>query len=195
MQTFRTTAKTLAYLITTAVIVSTVSAGWILLFGVRAKPSTSDCVIILGCGLYGSTPSSFLMARLDEGARLYREGYARRIIVSGGMGSGEDITEAEAMRKYLLDMDVDGADIITEEKSTSTLTNLEYSRAKMKEHNLTTAIVVSNAYHLARCSVIAKRLGIEATFSGVEVPQHRQTEWAGFLREIPAVIYTFVTGG
>jgi len=76
-------ARILAYLLTLAVISSTVLAGWIAYFGTRVEPAKADCVIVLGCGLYGSTPSPFLMARLDEGIRLYRGGYAGKIIVSG----------------------------------------------------------------------------------------------------------------
>lgn len=132
------------------------------------------------------------MARLDEGIRLYREGYAGRIIVSGGRGPGEDITEAEAMSRYLLQKGVPGTDIIAEGQSTSTLTNLQYSQAKMNENGLHSAIVVSNTYHLARCSVLAARLGLEATFSGVRLPQYPQVELAGFLREIPAIMYSFL---
>lgn len=79
-------------------------------FGARARPSASDCAIVLGCGLYGTAPSPFLMARLDEGARLYREGYANRIIVSGGKGPGEDITEADAMKDYLVERGVPSAE-------------------------------------------------------------------------------------
>lgn len=127
----RRTGRCLAYLITAIVIASTASAGWIAYLGFRARPSVSDCIIILGCGLYGSTPSPFLMARLDEGIRLFREGYAHRIIVSGGRGPGENITEAEAMKDYLVAAGVPGADIITEGESTSTLTSLTKTLASL----------------------------------------------------------------
>ena len=79
-----------------------------------------------------------------------------------------------------------------EDTSISTRANLANSQAKMAESGLSSAIVVSNAYHLARCSVIARRLGLDATFSGVRLPQFKQIEMAGFLREIPATILALI---
>lgn len=180
------------YIITLAVILPTVAAGWVIYSGSKADPEPADCIIVLGCGLYGSTPSPFLMARLDEGLRLYDERYADKIIVSGGQGPGEDITEAEAMRRYLLSRGVPSSDIILEDESTSTLTNLRNSQALMEDNGLGSAIVVSNAYHLGRCRLLARKLGLDATFSGVRLPQYRQVELKGILREIPAVMLAFV---
>lgn len=188
----RSAARAIAYILTAAVIAFTVFAGWIVSFGARTGPKPADCVIVLGCGLYGSAPSPFLMARLDEGMRLYLEGYAGTIIVSGGQGPGEDITEAEAMRRYLLLRGIPSADIIMEDRSTSTLTNLQFSRELMDEAGLSSAIIVSNWYHLARCQVYAGRLDIDASFSGVRLPQYRQVELRGFVREIPAIILAFL---
>ncbi|MGE5579601.1 MAG: YdcF family protein [Bacillota bacterium] len=183
--------KALAYIITLAIILPTIAAGWVIYSGSKAQPGPADCIIVLGCGLYGSTPSPFLMARLDEGIRLYSEGFASKIIVSGGRGPGEDITEAEAMRRYLMERGIPPEDIIMEDRSTSTLTNLRYSQALMEDHGLSNAIVVSNAYHLGRSRLLAGRLGMEATFSGVRLLQFSDRELKGLIREIPAVILSF----
>jgi uncharacterized SAM-binding protein YcdF (DUF218 family) len=188
----RRTVKILSYIVTLAILTATACAGWIVYFGMRAKPAPADCVIVLGCGLYGSTPSPFLMARLDEGIRLTQEGFAEKIIVSGGQGPGEDITEAAAMKTYLRSKGIPDAGIITEDRSTSTLTNLQYSQSKMTENGLTSAIVVSNTYHLARCSLLSKRLGITTSFSGVRLPQYPLVELRGFLREIAAIAWAAI---
>ncbi len=68
--------------------------GWIAAFGLMARPEESDCIIILARRVYGTVPSPFLVSRIEEGLRLYREGYGEYIIASGGQGSGEDISEA-----------------------------------------------------------------------------------------------------
>ena len=166
--------------------------GWIAAFGLMARPEKSDCIIILGCRVYGTVPSPFLVSRIEEGLRLYREGYGEYIIASGGQGSGEDISEAQAMKDYLMRRGVQESRIITEDESTSTFANLQYSKEKMLQHNLETTIVVSNKYHLARASIMAKSLGLNATYSGVFVSEHKRPEILGFLREIPALAYTLL---
>ncbi|WP_129724012.1 YdcF family protein [Xylanivirga thermophila] len=160
----------------------------IILFGIQASPYKADCIIILGCSVYGNIPSPLLMARLDEGLRLYNAGYADYIIVSGGKGQGENISEAQAMKEYLSKHGIDEEKIIMEDRSFSTIQNISYSKAKMDERGLRTSIIVSNKFHLKRSSIIAKRLGMDASYSGVFVKQHKCSEIKGFIREVPAVI-------
>jgi uncharacterized SAM-binding protein YcdF (DUF218 family) len=163
-------------------------------FGWRARPEKSDSIVILGCRVRGTRPSTFLETRLEEGLRLYREGYGKYIIVSGGQGPGEDISEAEAMRKYLLERGVDDADILVEDKSTTTMENLSYSKKKMDARGLKNAIIVSNKYHLKRASMMADRAQIDASYSGVFVKKYWLNEISGSLREIPAFIKLFIFG-
>jgi len=166
----------------------------ILGFGISSKPVKSDSIIILGCQVYGTVPSPFLKARLDEGLRLYNEGYGSFLILSGGRGSGEEISEAEAMKNYLQSMGVDPEKMILEDRSESTMENIEFSKEKMEEHGLKTAVIVSNKYHLKRASLIAKKVGIKASFSGVFVSQHKNHEIKGFFREILALLKFYVVG-
>ena len=168
-------------------------SAWIWRFGTSARPARSDCIIVLGCRVYDTIPSPFLRARLDEAIRLYREGYAPWIIVSGAKGPGEDISEAAAMKQYLVQNGVDGSRVIEEDKSTSTETNLRFSLGKMKEHGFATAVIVSNQYHLARAALIAGRIGLDASYSGTILPEYRRTEIIGLIREVPALIYSFLT--
>lgn len=170
-----------------------VIAGSIIIqFGYQAKPDKADCIIVLGCRLYGKEPSPFLKRRLDEGIRLYNEGYGKYIIVSGGKGNGETVSEAEAMKNYLIANGVDSERIITEDKSVSTFTNLKYSKVKMDEHGFKFAIVVSNKYHLKRTSLMAKSLDMKCSYSGIFVSQYITNEIKGFLREILALLYFYV---
>ncbi|MDK2794456.1 MAG: hypothetical protein PWP75_1085, partial [Caldanaerobacter sp.] len=64
----------------------------------------------------------------------------------------------------------------------------------MEKNSLKTAIIVSNKFHLKRASVIAKRIGIDASFSGVFVKEYVGDEVYGFLREVPALLYTYLRG-
>lgn len=162
-------------------------------FGKFSKAEKSDCIIVLGCSVYGETPSPFLKSRTEEAFRLYKEGYANYIIASGGMGEGEEISEAEAIKRYLIELGMDEKYIIKEDKSTSTMENLKNSKEIMKDRSFNSAIVVSNKYHLKRASLMAKRVGIHASFSGVFVEDYINHERYGFIREIPALIKFYIS--
>lgn len=171
-----------------AFIVTLVTTLEIVYFGESAKPKKSDCIIVLGCQVYGITPSPFLVWRTEHALKLYKEGYGKYIIVSGGKGLGEDITEAEAMKRYLVSKGVDSSKILMENKSGSTMANLINSQAIMKEKGLKTSVIVSNKYHLKRASLMAKQQGIDGSYSGIFVEPYKRHEFIGCVREIPALI-------
>lgn len=171
-----------------AVIATLITTFEIIYFGENAKPEKSDCVIVLGCQVYGTVPSPFLVWRTEEALRLYKNGYSKYIIVSGGQGPGEKIPEAEAMKKYLLSKGVDSSKILVEDKSGSTMANLINSKTIMDEKGLKTAIIVSNKYHLKRASLMAEQQNIDASYSGVFVKPYKKHEFIGYIREVPALI-------
>jgi uncharacterized SAM-binding protein YcdF (DUF218 family) len=147
---------------------------------------------VLGCKVNGTIPSPFLVSRLDEGIRLYKLGYGRAIIMSGGQGSGENISEAAAMKKYAISQGVPTGKILTEDTSTTTLTNLINSKKIMDKNNLRSTIIVSNKYHLRRASLIAGEVGLKASYSGVYNSKYMAMEISGFLREILATYKFYI---
>lgn len=159
----------------------------IIYFGKNTKPEKSDCIIVLGCRVYGNTPSPFLIWRLNRGVQLYDEGYGDYIIVSGGKGSGENISEAEAMKNYLIGKGLSSSKIIMDDKSGSTIANLINSKKIMEHKGSSTAVIVSNEYHLKRTSLMAESQGIKGSYSGVFVYLYKSDEIKGYIREIPAV--------
>lgn len=175
-----------------AILIITILASKIIYFGVKSQPQKSDCIIILGCKVKGNDPTPFLQWRLDEGLRLYNEGDGKYIIVSGSKGPGENISEAEAMEKYLVQKGVDKNFIILEDKSKNTLENIKFSEKKMEDNNLKSSIIVSNKYHLKRAELLCQKEGIKASYSGVFVKPHMSHEIVGFLREIPALLVYYV---
>lgn len=166
----------------------------IYMYGIGAKPEKSDCIIVLGCQVYGTVPSALLKARLDEGLRLFNEGYGRIIIVSGGKGLGEDISEAQAMKDYLVSKGMDSSKIIMEDKATSTYENIVLSKERMEDRGLRSAVIVSNKFHLRRTSLIAQKEEVTASCSGVFASGYLGYEIKGFLREILALMKYYITG-
>ncbi|MBV7272999.1 YdcF family protein [Clostridiaceae bacterium UIB06] len=160
----------------------------VIYFGQNVRPQKSDCIIVLGCKVYGTTPSPFLTSRLEHAIELYEQGYGNYIIVSGGQGAGESISEAESMKRYLVSKGIKTNHIIAEDKSMTTMENLSNSKKLMERNNFKTALIVSNKYHLKRASLIALYCKINASYSGVFVKEYKSHEVAGYLREVPALI-------
>ena len=92
----------------------------------------SDYLVILGAGLRGEVPSMALYQRLSASLDYITLNPNVKIIVSGGKGPGENITEAEAMKRYLIKNGVAKKQIIKEENSTNTLENMKFTTAILK---------------------------------------------------------------
>ncbi|WP_291650900.1 YdcF family protein [Clostridium sp.] len=125
----------------------------------------SEYVIVLGAGVKGEKPSLTLRQRLDKTIEyINNQDKEPKIIVSGGQGRGEDISEAQAMKKYLVDNGVKEELIIMEDKSTSTNENLIFSKeilessTKREIGDINIKIITSD-FHAFRSNMIAKNLG------------------------------------
>ena len=142
--------------------------------GARSEDAKADCVIVLGAGLRNGVPSLVLISRLNAAIRYVETQGDIPIIVSGGLGRGETITEAEAMFRYLRSRGIDEHNIWKEEASTNTRENMTFSLALMEEMGLdaenTKVAIVSNEFHLFRAKVIAGKVGIDAVGIAAETP-------------------------
>ncbi|MEW9702125.1 YdcF family protein [Paenibacillus sp. SI8] len=128
----------------------------------------SDCMIILGAAVWEGKPSPAMRERLDVAVEAYRNGLAPTLIVTGGVG-GSEPSEAQTMKKFLLDKDIPETAILVEDKSRSTIENLRNSRAIMKEKGLEKAVIVTHGFHAYRASLMARSLGIRATVEPVQI--------------------------
>ncbi len=126
--------------------------------------ATCDYLIVLGAGVNGTTPSLSLQERINA-AYTYLAAHPDTVcIVSGGQGSGEDITEAQCMFSELTKMGIPEARIWLEDKADSTWKNILYSLDVIEAKTgtrPTCAGIVSSDYHLYRASLYAKEAGIE----------------------------------
>jgi len=116
-----------------------------------------SAVIVLGAGVNGETPSLTLRTRIDAAAAYLEEHPDVPVVLSGGQGPGEAITEAECMRRALVRRGVDESRLYPEERSTSTQENLRYSRAILEELgvDLTQRVaIVTSDYHLCRARLM-----------------------------------------
>ncbi|MGE5373031.1 MAG: YdcF family protein [Solirubrobacterales bacterium] len=169
--------------------------GSVIGFGMNTQPQQSDAIVILGCRLRGEKPSTFLAARAREGLRLYRQGYAPLIVVSGGKGPGETLSEAGWMRDYLVARGVPERAVLVEDRSHTTEENLRFTAALLSARGKDHVLIVSNGFHLKRADFYAREAGLRPSFSGVYLTNWRfliKQAW-GYGREVPALIVAWTS--
>lgn len=125
--------------------------------------SGADYVIVMGAGVNGTEPSLSLTDRLTA-ALSYLNTYPDSIaVVSGCQGEGEDVSEAEAMRVWLVNRGISDSRIVKEEQARSSYENLLNSLNIIRSLGGAGKIaVVSSEYHLYRIRLIARTLGFTA---------------------------------
>lgn len=157
-------------------------------------PNKVDYLIILGAGLNGDQLSWTLWERVDKGSRILRDNPAMKVVVSGGQGPGEWITEAEAMERYLVKQGIAKERILKEEKSTSTMENFRYSRALLEQQpNFDPSVpvlIITNDFHMFRSKLLAQRNSLNPI--GLSSPSPWYLRPNLYLREYFAVVKSIV---
>lgn len=190
----RIKTKKIIHIFVVAVLVVLLGFGsFLAIYGGRDNADYSEkTVIVLGCGIRGERVSVGLAKRLNKAAEYHKNNPEAIIIVSGGQGPQEDISEALAMKRYLVDKGVDEDKIIMEDRSTSTITNFRYSKAIMEDMGLDTdsVVFVTNAYHVYRAASYAKAEGLTVNHLGTDIIWY--TVPMNYMREMLAVIKMWI---
>ncbi len=160
------------------------------------RAAQAKYLIVLGAGVNGSTPSLSLRNRLDAALAFLEENPASVAVVTGGQGSGEDLTEAECMRLWLTERGIAPERIISEPRAENTRENLEFSFALIREREGGSVpepvAVVSSEYHLLRAKMQAEKLGVDCAgvAARTTLPVLRINY---FIREAFGAAYEFVS--
>ena len=125
-------------------------------------PKDNATVVVLGCQVRGDTPSLLLYKRIETAFEYLKANPNAKCIASGGKGSDENISEAECIKEYLVDMGIDENRILIENKSVNTNENISFSAEIIKKNGLNENMaIVTDGFHEMRATLIAKRLGYE----------------------------------
>ena len=160
-------------------------------FNAQAKQG-ADYVIVLGAWWKNDRPSYILQQRLDTAVKYLQANPETRVIVSGGQGSNEVISEAEGMAMYLENAGIDAERIIRENRSTSTNENLIFSSEYLDKAEDHVVLVTSN-YHIFRAMKIAQKQGY-IHVEGLAAPSYTAMVPNNLLREFFGVVKDFVVG-
>lgn len=142
-------------------------AGWVLLvvsihlWGRRDEARQADAIVVLGAAQYDGRPSPVLKARLDHAIDLYRRGLAKTVIMTGGTGPGDTVSEATVSRRYAVKAGVPARAILVENEGLNTAESLRSVKRMMAEREMQTAVLVSDPFHMLRLKLLAWRAGFK----------------------------------
>lgn len=117
-----------------------------------------DCVLVLGCGVWGDRPSHMLEDRLLVGIELCKNGASEKLLMSGDHGRDE-YDEVNVMKKFATDRGLDSEDVFMDHAGFSTYESMYRARDIFKAKKV---LIVTQEYHLYRAIFVARRLGLEA---------------------------------
>ena len=152
---------------------------------INILPRKIDYVVVLGAGLIGERVTPLLASRIRKGIKVYKANPGSKLIMSGGQGPDEVVSEAFAMKNYALEQGVDEKDITLEDKSTSTEENIIFSKKFIPADK--SFAVVTNYYHVYRALVQARTLGFRCI--GYGAPTKFYFSLNAFIREFIGYLY------
>ena len=161
---------------------------------IRGDPQV---MVILGCQVKPWGPSVLLQDRLDKALDYLEDHPDLTIVVSGGQGPDEPVSEARCMYDYLTEHGVDEAQILMEDQSHNTVENLRYTMDLLAEAGCDTTadmVVVSNGFHLTRVRMLWSRVcGGDYNLSTLAAPSsHVPSRLKMYIREPLALVKSFV---
>jgi vancomycin permeability regulator SanA len=141
------------------------AAGLIAVSGLRDDIHPADAAVVLGNEVRADgTPHPRLAARLDAALALYDRGVVKHVIVSGGIGrSGFD--EAAVMKSYLAERGIPADRIVADSLGVTTAATATNTAAILREKRWTSLVVVSQYFHIPRCRLAMRRVGIAPVYS------------------------------
>lgn len=160
-----------------------------------AKPS--NVIIVLGTRPNLHSPNPCLIARVTHAVSLQRKGLAPTLLFSGGKLGIDDFSEAEVMATVAAEMGLPKETMLLEPRSISTYENLIFSSTIAREKKLTSAIIVSDQYHLPRAALIAQKIGMTYSLSpAINSPctTELHNRLLFFLMEPIKIVYYKLTG-
>lgn len=154
-----------AYAVLAALVSWIITVFAVVIWGTRDMARPADAIVVLGAAQYAGRPSPVLKARLDHALDLWKRGLAKRLVLTGGRGTGDTISEAAVGRRYALKAGVADSAILLENEGRTTNASFAAVAQIMAEEQLERAILVSDPFHMLRLQILARRFGVESVTS------------------------------
>lgn len=124
----------------------------------EASEGKFDCVLVLGAGVWGESPSPMLEERLNRGIEVYKTGCADRILMSGDHGRTE-YDEVNVMKDFAVGKGAVAEEVFMDHAGFSTYESMYRAKDVFKVKKV---VIVTQKYHLYRAIYNARRLGLDA---------------------------------
>ena len=145
-------------------------------YGKLDEKADCDAAIVLGAATSDGEVSPVYRERINHGIWLYENGYVDYLILTGGVGEGNEKSDAYVAKQYAIEKGVPEQAILIEEQSTITEENLEYAKTIMDAHAMGTAIIISDPLHMKRAMLMANDYGITAYSSPTPTSMYRSAK-------------------
>lgn len=131
-------------------------------YGKIDEKQSADVAIVLGAATVNGAVTPVFQERINHGIWLYQNGFVKTLIFTGGIGEGNEKSDAWAAKQYAIEQGIPESVILLEEKSTITQENIENAKKIMDDNCYNTAIIVSDPLHMKRAMLMADDNGIKA---------------------------------
>ncbi len=130
-------------------------------FGPTRYARPADCIVVFGAKVYSDgRPSEALADRVDEGVRLYKQGLAPIIVMSGALDSAHGGSEPASMRDRAIAAGVPRSAIVLDEAGVNSAATVDNTRDWARPRDATRVLAVSHYYHLPRVKLLFERAGL-----------------------------------
>jgi uncharacterized SAM-binding protein YcdF (DUF218 family) len=147
-----------------AVLIVLLTLGWaavvvaVAVTANREQVGTADAIVVLGAAQYNGRPSPVFRARLDHAAALYTRGYSPLILVTGGVGRGDTLSEAEVGERFLVQLGLPREAVVALPPARNTYQALQAVAVWFEGRESRRALFVSDGFHMLRIRIVASRL-------------------------------------
>jgi uncharacterized SAM-binding protein YcdF (DUF218 family) len=156
------------------------SAAAVLVWSSRDEAQPAQAIVVLGAAQYAGKPSPVLRARLDHGLDLWNRHLASLLILTGGTGAGDTTSEAAVGRTYARKRGVPDSAILVENAGRTTSESMRAVAGMLEVRGLTTALLVSDPFHMLRLRILARRFGFTPYTSPTQtspISPNREARW------------------
>jgi uncharacterized SAM-binding protein YcdF (DUF218 family) len=151
-----------------AAVVYTSSLIMVLVVSQQDQRRHVDAIVVLGAAQYNGRPSPVFRARLDHALGLYREGLAPLVVVTGGVGRGDTMSEALVGERYLRTNGIPAGAVAAAGEGRTTKTSMTAVAAWLRPRHVSRVLLVSDPFHMFRLRLEARRTALEAFTSPTE---------------------------
>jgi len=137
-----------------------VSLALVVIWGMRDEAGPVDAIVVLGAAQYDGRPSPVLRARLEHAHKLWRDGRAPWLVVTGGVGAGDTTSEAKVSQRFLSQLGVPQKNVLMEAMGRTTEQSMRGVASILREKQLKRVLLVSDPFHMLRLDIVARSYGL-----------------------------------